>query len=88
MKSRDDLGWMEMAACVGKVMVYPTLAVHTQRLSREDLILEAQALAICRQCPVIFRCREWALQDPDPAFDHIAGGLTPKQRWAMRRGRT
>jgi hypothetical protein len=77
-----------MAACVGKVMFYPTLAAHIQRLSRDDLMFEAQALATCKQCPVIFRCRDWALKDPDPAFDHVAGGLTPKQRWAIRSSQT
>ena len=85
MTLRDDSAWMQMAACKGEPMVYPTLGAHIQRLTREDLILEEQALAMCRRCPVIFKCRAWALQEPDPAFDHVAGGLTPKQRWAMRR---
>lgn len=85
MTLREDSDWMPMAACKGKVMVYPTLGAHIQRLTREDLILEEQALATCRQCPVIFKCRTWAMQEPDPAFDHVAGGLTPKQRWALRK---
>lgn len=58
---------------------------HTQRLDADDLRMEKRALAICRNCPVIFPCRQWAMGEPDPAFDHVAGGLTPAQRWAMRR---
>lgn len=76
-----------MAACKGQTMVYPTLAAHIQRLTRDDLVMEAQAVATCKTCPVIFPCRVWALQEPDPAFDHVAGGLTPAQRWAIRKTR-
>ena len=85
MTSPADLEWMRLAACLGQTMVYETLAAHIQRLTREDLLMEAQALEMCRKCPVIFKCRDWALSDPDPAYDHVAGGLTPKQRWAIRK---
>lgn len=76
---------MNQAACKGKTMVYDVLGAHTQRLGLDDLRMEKEALAVCRSCPVIFPCRQWAMSDPDPAFDHVAGGLTPAQRWAIRR---
>jgi hypothetical protein len=45
----------------------------------------AKALAICNRCPVSEDCYEWAMSDPEPAYQMIAGGLTPAERNLMRR---
>jgi WhiB family redox-sensing transcriptional regulator len=39
---------------------------------------------ICHHCPVLNECREWALTTPDPATEHMAGGLTPRERQRIR----
>jgi hypothetical protein len=53
-------------------------------LSADDQAMEAHALSLCRECQVILECRRWALTDPDPATDMVAGGLTPHQRLVKR----
>ena len=47
----------------------------------------AAAVEVCQRCPVLSECRDWALTTPDPAVDHVAGGLTPWQRRTIRRER-
>lgn len=42
-----------------------------------------QAKAICRICPVISRCLQWALATNET--HGIWGGLTPEERRSMRR---
>lgn len=44
-----------------------------------------RALAVCRTCPVLAECREWALKHM-PDSEGIAGGLTGPQRRALRGG--
>lgn len=78
--------WRHDAACRGHVMFYSCVQAHHNRLSYADRVMERAALAICETCPVIASCRTWALQSVDPAVDHVAGGLTPRQRWAIRKG--
>ena len=78
--------WAEFAACKGRRMFYNVIQAQTTRVSREERVWEAESLAICASCPVLEPCQEWAMQPIDPAVDHIAGGLTPKQRWAIRSG--
>lgn len=79
--------WRQDAACRGRRMYYRVLQAHAQPISRAEKAWELETVEVCHACPVIAECREWALTSPDPAFDHIAGGLTPRQRSDIRAGR-
>ena len=66
-------------------MWYETFFVDSNPLLPEaDQIMEANALELCRACSALLECRRWALTDPDPATDMVAGGLTPHQRLVKR----
>jgi WhiB family redox-sensing transcriptional regulator len=82
----DNLDWMDDAACRGKtdVMFGPVSAQFTNYQSET---WAKPALRVCRDCPVLASCRQWALGRPDPAYGAVAGGLTPRQRLAWRRER-
>lgn len=74
--------WRHRAACRG---VDPEL-FHLE--GREDSIHGqrqiAQAKTVCRRCPVITECLEWALQVGD---DHaVLGGLSAAERRVVKRG--
>ncbi len=43
------------------------------------------AIAICRSCPVLKQCLEYALQHPESAEYGIWGGTTPPQRRRISR---
>lgn len=79
--------WGEFAACRGQKMVYDQFPAVSHRPTRADRLMEAHALATCNECPVLRQCREWSLQPVEPAVDHVAGGLTPRQRHDIRRYR-
>lgn len=76
--------WAERAACKGQKMVYDQFPAVSHRPTKSDRLMEAHALATCRECPVLWDCREWSLQPVEPAVDHIAGGLTPRERHEIR----
>lgn len=76
--------WVSQAACIGRRMFYVAHQAHHSRLSRDDREFEREALAVCSSCPVFEPCRAWALQPVEPAVDHVAGGLTPRQRYWYR----
>ncbi len=89
--------WVYHAACRNRMdlFIMPTIRrgpprrgeiVDGKRVvkSYEDKIAEAKA--ICRGCPVLEPCRDWALTGPDPAEAMIAGGLTFAERVVLRRG--
>ena len=77
--------WATHAACVGQRMYYDTFMVYHARPSRKDREMEAKALETCFSCPVLAQCQKWALQEIDPAVDHVAGGMTPRERAEWRR---
>ena len=77
--------WIADAACRGRRMWYTTLQAHHAHVTAPDRAMEVEALAICAQCPVLDECRAWALTSPDPAIDHVAGGMTPRQRYKWRK---
>ena len=79
--------WGELAACKGQRMFYDQFPAVSHRPTKSDRLMEAQALATCRECPVLDDCRSWSLQPVEPAVDHVAGGLTPRQRHEIRRHR-
>lgn len=79
--------WAELAACKNKTRTmyvdnFPVLAHRETALERRQM---AEALKVCQSCSVIRECREWAMTDPDPAIDGVAGGMTPRERWEARR---
>lgn len=76
--------WAEHAACKGQRMFYDQFPAVSHRPTRSDRLMEAHALATCRECPVLPECREWSLQPVEPAVDHVAGGLTPRERHDIR----
>jgi hypothetical protein len=78
--------WVAKAACRGRhdLMCYNATNVLSDPPARFKTETE-QAVAICLTCPVITECRSWALTTPDPAFDHVAGGLTPWERRKIRK---
>lgn len=70
--------WVERAEC-GRVGADMAVEPNTSELG-----VEARR-GTCLRCPVIDACRAWALTDPDPAFGHMAGGMTPRERWLWRK---
>ena len=76
--------WAERAACKGQNMCYDQFPAVSHRPTRSDRLMESHALATCRECPVLWECREWSLQPVEPAVDHVAGGLTPRERHEIR----
>lgn len=76
--------WAERAACKGQKMFYDQFPAVSHRPTKTDRLMEAAALLTCRECPVFWECREWSLQPVEPAVDHVAGGLTPRQRHEIR----
>lgn len=77
--------WVNEAACRGRndIMVLPCGSARMSQRRIRDLAEPAKE--ICGTCVVIEPCRDWALTTPDPAVDHIAGGLTPAERQQLRR---
>lgn len=70
--SRD---WMDAAACRDgdPDMWFP---------APSDEIATEAARAVCRACPVVTTCRDYAI--PQPGLEGIWGGLTPDQRQQIR----
>lgn len=81
--------WADLAACKHKteVMFSRSPGVVAHRESRAERLRQQVAIDICMTCPVLGPCRDWALTDPDPAVDAVAGGMTPMQRnqWRLNR---
>ena len=51
-----------------------------------DLLITEQAKAVCRRCPIVERCLQWAMDD---RIDYgVFGGLTEKERVSLRRSAT
>lgn len=68
-------------------MWYTTYNVALRPPSAADRRMETEALALCYRCPVLEPCETWALSDPEPATDMVAGGFTPARRRAIRLNR-
>ena len=67
--------WTRQAACAGRpdLMDPPTARLTTA------------ALALCRRCPVLQPCRDWALSLSDRSDPGgIAGGMTEEERSRLR----
>ena len=77
--------WRAWAACIGHLdtMMMPASARgHADNKARHAI---DRAKTYCDRCPVVAECRAWAMADPDPVPEAIAGGLTPQERKQRRR---
>lgn len=64
--------WQERAACAGE---------DPELWHPNDSRQAAQAKRICKQCPVILECLNWALNTELPSTrEGIYGGTTPNER--------
>jgi WhiB family redox-sensing transcriptional regulator len=72
-----QIGWQYRAACKGPVSNLFFAPNHLER-KEERLAREAAAKAICRTCPVLVECREYALLVREP--HGIWGGLNEYER--------
>jgi len=73
-----DMDWRSQAACRTEEpeLFFP---VGT---SGPALVQTARATAVCRRCPVMIRCRDWALTTGQATG--VWGGMTEDQRRAAR----
>ncbi|MER6627991.1 WhiB family transcriptional regulator [Streptomyces sp. NPDC000987] len=77
--TRAHSDWRDRAACVGEdpELFFPLS--DSAAFAGE----ESPARALCRRCPVVIACRDWAI---DHGEDHgIWGATTAAQRRAIRR---
>jgi hypothetical protein len=75
--------WAERAGCINAGNLF--VVTNNRADVADQRKTHAKALAICNRCPVSEDCYEWAMSDPEPAYQMIAGGLTPVERNLMRR---
>jgi WhiB family redox-sensing transcriptional regulator len=80
----DLWSWQEEAACRG---------VDTEKFflnygvrGEEKRKIEAEAIKICKTCPVIEQCRVWSLKVPE--YYGVWGGLTSDQRMRLLKKRS
>lgn len=73
---RPPTRWTRHAACAGMDpdIFYPTRGGNV-----------SAAKAVCRRCPVIISCREWAITNREKFG--VWGGLGERQRAELRRAR-
>ncbi|MFC9888180.1 WhiB family transcriptional regulator [Streptomyces pilosus] len=71
-----DIGWHAQALCVGEdpELFFPLV---------ETDAAAAPARTVCRRCPVLNDCRDWAVRHGET--DGVWGATTPDQRRALRR---
>lgn len=74
-----DTSWMADAACRGMDprLFFPG---RGQAAAGEHKL----AKAVCRACPVLKDCRQYALNASDPLVDGIWGGTSEKERKTLR----
>ncbi|MFC9557511.1 WhiB family transcriptional regulator [Rhodococcus sp. NPDC056960] len=75
--SADEWEWQMNGACRG--------ADSDLFFEARTELVEAQAKRICSDCPVLARCRQYAVDASEP--HGIWGGLTPLEREKARRQR-
>jgi WhiB family redox-sensing transcriptional regulator len=83
-----DLSWQAKARCKGQDHLFfgthvcdrecdgPAGCTARKEKGKKERV--AKAKAICKECPVILDCKEWALRTRLPFG--VAGGLTEKER--------
>jgi WhiB family transcriptional regulator, redox-sensing transcriptional regulator len=74
----NAMDWQDDAACrcLGNDVFFP---------GRDNVDVTDKAKAICRRCPVIAVCLQWALTKPE--LFGTWGGMTESQRKRMRAAR-
>ena len=80
-----DVTWRVQAACRGDNAVWFFPPAHFERKDEKDF-RENHARALCRVCPVLDACREYALTVQEP--HGIWGGLNELERRRLLRKRT
>jgi hypothetical protein len=76
----NDGEWMEEAACRGKThMMFPN--------GHKDITYIVGARRLCRVCPVIDPCREYALMFPHTDMHGVWAKMTPRQLGAEQKRR-
>lgn len=76
----SDMQWLDHAACRGHdpEIFFPVSAVGPGHADTED------AKRVCRTCPVLADCLEWAIAGAIPFG--VLGGLSEDERRALGRG--
>ena len=76
----SEYEWQLQASCrsMPVAMFYPPQSLRGYSLSAH----EAEAKAVCSQCPVLESCRRHALEASEPYG--IWGGLAPRERVVVR----
>lgn len=89
--SARPAAWWDEAACRGtdwSLWRPPTQSkrdgAYVHRVSRNELLNEQKAAAICATCPVFAACRADADKVPDPSF---RAGYPARDRHKQNRGR-
>lgn len=79
-----DPHWRDRAACLDEdpEIWFPVGDTGPALLQIED------AKAICRRCPAVTSCGQWAMQAGPAAFYGIFGGMTAEERRAIKRRRS
>jgi WhiB family transcriptional regulator, redox-sensing transcriptional regulator len=70
----DEWSWQQRGSC----QEHSTELFYPEARGRVLRAREERAKRICRECPVIDICREYALRAPEPYG--IWGALTPRER--------
>ena len=94
--SLDDIGYLKdfpsfvqggtpLCAETDPDMFFPVEPFEGALQVKEHYYAEAEAKAICSECPYKIACFAYAIQDSD--IQGIWGGTTGKDRVAIRRGR-
>jgi WhiB family transcriptional regulator, redox-sensing transcriptional regulator len=75
----SEMQWLDRAACRGHdpELFFPVSAVGPGRADTED------AKRVCRTCPVLAECLEWAIASAIPFG--VLGGLSEDGRHALAR---
>ena len=69
-----DTEWQKLAICSGKLhLFFPKVAERPERRAKR----EAQAVTVCRQCPVSAECREYGRNNHEYG---VWGGETEMER--------
>ncbi|WP_351235447.1 WhiB family transcriptional regulator [Streptomyces sp. NPDC002133] len=75
------MDWREMAACLGRD---PDLFFPVGNSNSGATLMQiTEAKAVCRRCPVVEQCLNWAVKAV--SVDGIWGGTTEVERRAMRK---
>lgn len=73
------MDWRSRAAC-GTEEPELFFPIGSTEASLDQL---AEAVAVCRRCPVLIQCRTWALETGEDAG--VWGGMSPDERREIRR---